>query len=112
MTNDMDYYVYEFALGWSLHDGLHRKFFYQKGIMTWGIRIKIAVEVAKGLCYIHDEKELIHRNIKSSNVLIFEETAKITDLHLSNPCSCKSPVPLRGPRPKCELYHPPEYVIF
>lgn len=56
----------------------------------WAKRIKIAVEAAKGLCYIHDEKTLIHCNIKSSNVLIFNggNTAKITDLHICNPCSC------------------------
>ena len=79
----------------------------------WSKRIKIAVEAAKGLCYIHDEKTLIHRNIKSSNVLIFNggSTAKMTDLHICNPCSCNFP-PIRGERPPCELYHPPEYVIF
>ncbi|XP_047946096.1 PTI1-like tyrosine-protein kinase 1 [Salvia hispanica] len=68
------------------------------------------IEAAKGLCYIHGEKALIHRNIKSNNVLIFNggSTAKITDLHICNPCSCNYP-PIRGERPPCKLYHPPEY---
>ncbi|KAL1542056.1 putative serine/threonine-protein kinase PBL23 [Salvia divinorum] len=118
MTRDMDYYVYEFASGRSLHDILHEELEdveqppYLEIIpeFPWAKRIKIAVEAAKGLCYIHDEKALIHRNIKSSNVLIFNggSSAKITDLHICNPCSCNFP-PIRGGRPPCELYHPPEY---
>ncbi|KAL1542055.1 LRR receptor-like serine/threonine-protein kinase fls2 [Salvia divinorum] len=113
MTDDMDYYVYEYASRRSLHTILHIKHAYGKDkiiSLPWPQRIKIGVEVAKGLCYIHDEKDLIHRNIKSNNVLIFEDgTAKIADLHISNPCSCNFPVPIRGGRPTCELYHPPEF---
>lgn len=116
MTDDMDYYVYEYASRRSLHAILHIKYPYgEEKIVSlpWSKRIEIAVDVASGLSFIHGKKDLIHRNIKSSNVLIFEDgTAKIADLHIFNPCSCNFPAPIRGRRPPCELYHPPEYVIF
>ncbi|KAL1542001.1 non-specific serine/threonine protein kinase [Salvia divinorum] len=94
VDGDMQVLVYESAPQGSLHDILHgRK---AAGLeaaagqaLTWSQRIKIAVGVARGLYYIHGLK-LIHRNIKSSNVLVFEdENAKITDLHPSTQCSCK-----------------------
>ncbi|KAG6404305.1 hypothetical protein SASPL_136551 [Salvia splendens] len=84
VDGDTQVLVYEYAPHGSLHDILHGG-----QALTWSQRIKIAVGVARGLCYIHDHK-LIHRNIKSSNVLVFEdENAKITDLHPSTQCSCK-----------------------
>ena len=77
--------------------------------LGWSQRIKIAVDVAEGVCYIHD-KQLIHHNIKSSNVLLFnDETTKMTDLHLSSPYTCNDP---HVGRPTCAHYHPPEYVVF
>lgn len=83
--------------------------------MSWAQRIKTAVEVAEGLVYIH-EKELIHRNISSSNVLLFyDEIAKITDLYVSIQCSCKAlypdePYPFIAHYSSSRDYHPPEYV--
>lgn len=83
--------------------------------LSWPQRIKIAFGAAKGLYYIH-KNGLVHCNIKSSNVLVFDdEVAKISDLHLSTRCSCKGsdvdlPYPFRSP--PCFAYHPPEYVVF
>lgn len=36
-----------------------------------GPKNQVAVDVTKGLNYIHDEKDLIHRNVKSNNVLFW-----------------------------------------
>ncbi|CAI9104864.1 OLC1v1003647C1 [Oldenlandia corymbosa var. corymbosa] len=83
--------AYEFASNGSLHDILHGR----KGVkgaqpgpvLSWAQRVKIAVGAAKGLEYLHEKASphIIHRDIKSSNVLIFDDdVAKIADFDLSN----------------------------
>lgn len=83
--------AYEFASNGSLHDILHGR----KGVkgaqpgpvLSWHQRVKIAVGAAKGLEYLHEKADphIIHRDIKSSNVLIFDDdVAKIADFDLSN----------------------------
>ncbi|KAH7516922.1 pto-interacting protein 1 [Ziziphus jujuba] len=83
--------AYEFASNGSLHDILHGR----KGVkgaqpgpvLSWAQRVKIAVGAAKGLEYLHEKADphIIHRDIKSSNVLIFDDdVAKIADFDLSN----------------------------
>ncbi|CAN1236342.1 Pto-interacting protein 1 [Linum grandiflorum] len=77
--------AYEFASNGSLHDILHGA---QPGpVLSWPQRVKIAVGAAKGLEYLHEKADphIIHRDIKSSNVLIFDDyVAKIADFDLSN----------------------------
>ncbi|XP_052619646.1 uncharacterized protein LOC111921387 isoform X1 [Lactuca sativa] len=56
--------------------------------LTWVQRIKICIDVAHGLNYIHnkieDERRIIHRDIKSGNILLTENwEAKIADFGLS-----------------------------
>ncbi|CAN4107105.1 unnamed protein product [Withania somnifera] len=83
--------AYEYAPNGSLHDILHG----QKGVkgaqpgpvLSWAQRVKIAVGAAKGLEYLHEKAQphIIHRDIKSSNVLLFDDdVAKIADFDLSN----------------------------
>ncbi|KAJ6806180.1 pto-interacting protein 1-like isoform X2 [Iris pallida] len=83
--------AYEFATMGSLHDILHGR----KGVkgaqpgpvLTWAQRVKIAVGAAKGLEYLHEKAQphIIHRDIKSSNVLLFDDdVAKVADFDLSN----------------------------
>ncbi|KAG6494622.1 pto-interacting protein 1-like [Zingiber officinale] len=83
--------AYEFATMGSLHDILHGR----KGVkgaqpgpvMSWHQRVKTAVGAAKGLEYLHEKAQphIIHRDIKSSNVLLFDDdVAKIADFDLSN----------------------------
>uniref|UniRef100_A0A5B6YZ22 Putative pto-interacting protein 1 isoform X1 n=1 Tax=Davidia involucrata TaxID=16924 RepID=A0A5B6YZ22_DAVIN len=83
--------AYEYASNGSLHDILHGR----KGVkgaqpgpvLTWAQRVKIAVGAAKGLEYLHEKSQphIIHRDIKSSNVLLFDDdVAKIADFDLSN----------------------------
>ncbi|XP_068332206.1 PTI1-like tyrosine-protein kinase 1 isoform X1 [Pyrus communis] len=83
--------AYEFATMGSLHDILHGR----KGVqgaqpgptLDWMQRVKIAVYAARGLEYLHEKVQpaIIHRDIRSSNVLLFEDfKAKIADFNLSN----------------------------
>lgn len=55
-------------------------------VLSWTQRVKISIGAAKGLKYIHEKAEM-HRNIKSSNILLFADydAVKITDLRLSRP---------------------------
>jgi serine/threonine protein kinase len=56
-------------------------------VLSWSQRVKIAVGAAKGLEYLHEKAQphIIHRDIKSSNVLLFDDdVAKIANFDLSN----------------------------
>jgi pto-interacting protein 1 len=83
--------AYEFATMGSLHDILHGR----KGVqgaqpgptLDWMQRVRIAVDAARGLEHLHEKVKpaIIHRDIRSSNVLLFEDfKAKIADFNLSN----------------------------
>lgn len=74
--------VYEYASRGSLDSLL------KATSLTWTKRIKICLDVARGLNYLHDlkgtQQRVIHRDIKSSNILLDENwNAKISDLGLS-----------------------------
>lgn len=74
--------VYELALNGSLDRHL------DSTCLTWTQRIKICLDAATGLCYLHDDKgthqRVIHRDIKTSNILLDEDwNAKISDMGLA-----------------------------
>ncbi|CAH1445239.1 unnamed protein product [Lactuca virosa] len=74
--------VYEHAY----HGSLDRHL--SANTLTWWKRLKICLTAAKGLCYLHDpkgtEQRVIHRDIKSSNILLDESwNAKLSDMGLS-----------------------------
>ncbi|GJW36960.1 kinase-like domain, phloem protein 2-like protein [Tanacetum coccineum] len=78
--------VYEFASNGSLGDylGSTDNLIY----LTWAQRIKICIDIARGLHYLHtrveDERRIIHRDIKSDNILLCKNwEAKIADFGLS-----------------------------
>ncbi len=51
--------------------------------LDWSIRIRIAIDIAAGLNFLHHEK-IMHRDIKSLNVLLDKSNgAKLTDFGLS-----------------------------
>ncbi len=51
--------------------------------LQWDMRMRIAIEMAKGLIYLHEEN-IVHRDIKSLNVLLDEHyKARLTDFGLS-----------------------------
>ncbi|KAI7734494.1 hypothetical protein M8C21_033166, partial [Ambrosia artemisiifolia] len=57
-----------------------------KANITWPVRLKICIGIARGLVYLHEESpmRIIHRDIKASNVLLDENlNAKISDFGLA-----------------------------
>ncbi|XP_057524777.1 putative serine/threonine-protein kinase-like protein CCR3 [Amaranthus tricolor] len=81
--------VYEYMKNGALYDHLHDRKNIEKGysvINSWKIRIKIALDAARGIEYLHNYAvpPIIHRDIKSSNILLDSDwTARVSDFGLS-----------------------------
>ncbi|XP_061369857.1 probable receptor-like protein kinase At2g42960 [Gastrolobium bilobum] len=76
--------VYEYVNNGNLEQWLHGGM--QHGTLTWEARIKVILGTAKALSYLHEaiEPKVIHRDIKSSNILIDDEfNAKVSDFGLA-----------------------------
>ncbi|XP_057851660.2 serine/threonine receptor-like kinase NFP [Cryptomeria japonica] len=63
------YLIYEYVDNESLNLWLHRPSVGFQGL-TWRTRLQIALDVATGLNHIHERTGIVHRNLKSSNVLL------------------------------------------
>lgn len=77
--------VYEYVNNGNLEQWLHGDK-YQLGTLTWEARMKVILGTAKALAYLHEaiEPKVIHRDIKSSNILIDTEfNAKVSDFGLA-----------------------------
>ncbi|KAJ1424459.1 TNFR/NGFR cysteine-rich region [Sesbania bispinosa] len=89
--------VYEYMAHGSLHQHLHGKSKALKEQLDWVRRVTIAVQAARGIEYLHGYAcpPVIHRDIKSSNILIDEEhNARVADFGLSllGPADSSSPL--------------------
>ncbi|KAK9157136.1 hypothetical protein Scep_003710 [Stephania cephalantha] len=110
--------AFRFATKGSLHDILHGR----KGVegakpgpvLSWSQRVKIACGAARGLEYLHEKVQapIVHRDIRSSNVLLFDDfVAKIADFNLTNQ-SPDSAARLHSTRVLGTFgYHAPEYAM-
>ncbi|PHU08119.1 hypothetical protein BC332_24608 [Capsicum chinense] len=73
--------VYEQMEAGSLADLL-----FKDSRLSWSQRVQVAIDTAKGLCYLHEEcsNQIIHCDIKPQNVLLDENlTAKIADFGMA-----------------------------
>ncbi|KAE8694356.1 putative receptor-like protein kinase [Hibiscus syriacus] len=77
--------VYEYVNNGNLEQWLHGEI-WQHGTLTWEARMKVILGTAKALAYLHEavEPKVVHRDIKSSNILIDDEfNAKVSDFGLA-----------------------------
>ncbi|KAL4200517.1 hypothetical protein AMTRI_Chr02g211610 [Amborella trichopoda] len=70
-------YISPGSLASFLYDGPGRK----TPPLTWAQRLKIAVDVARGLNYLHFDREVPHGNLKATNILLDgpDLTARVAD---------------------------------
>ncbi|KAK0597755.1 hypothetical protein LWI29_028339 [Acer saccharum] len=75
--------VYEYMENGDLQEHLSDS---SANVLSWEGRLRIAVEAAQGLEYLHNgcKPPIIHRDVKSTNILLFENfEAKLADFGLS-----------------------------
>ncbi|KAL7263022.1 hypothetical protein ACSBR1_001234 [Camellia fascicularis] len=74
--------VYEFITNGTLFDHIHNKH-----DISWQIRLQIAMETAGALSHLHSERKasvpIIHRDVKTTNILLDDNTAKLSDFRAS-----------------------------
>ncbi|XP_021724590.1 probable receptor-like protein kinase At2g42960 [Chenopodium quinoa] len=77
--------VYEYVNNGNLEQWIHGAMRHH-GTLTWEARIKVLLGTAKALAYLHEsiEPKVVHRDIKSSNILIDTDfNAKVSDFGLA-----------------------------
>ncbi|WOG98894.1 hypothetical protein DCAR_0418240 [Daucus carota subsp. sativus] len=80
-SNNRRLIVVEFMPNGTLHDLLH----VSGSVPSWNRRLRLAIQIAKGVSHLHSlSPPVIHRDIKSSNVLIdFSRSARLSDFGLA-----------------------------
>ncbi|XP_057493833.1 leucine-rich repeat receptor-like serine/threonine-protein kinase BAM3 [Actinidia eriantha] len=68
-NKEINLLVYEYMRNGSLGEALHGK---KGSFLGWHLRYKIALEAARGLCYLHHDCSplIVHRDVKSNNILL------------------------------------------
>lgn len=78
--------VYEYMPSGSLENHLLVDLLPGKPPLDWSTRIKVALQAAQGLEYLHETNKppIIHRDLKSSNILLDKDfNAKLSDFGLA-----------------------------
>ncbi|CAH9099983.1 unnamed protein product [Cuscuta europaea] len=76
--------IYSYMENGSLDYWLHERLDSDNLCLSWNTRLKIALGAARGLSYLHNEPNIVHRDIKSSNILLDERfEAHLADFGLA-----------------------------
>ncbi|XP_061948384.1 LEAF RUST 10 DISEASE-RESISTANCE LOCUS RECEPTOR-LIKE PROTEIN KINASE-like 1.3 isoform X2 [Populus nigra] len=74
--------VYEYIPNGTVADHLHGRQS-NSGLLTWPVRLSIAIETASALAYLHTS-DVIHRDVKTTNILLDNDFhVKVADFGLS-----------------------------
>ncbi|EOA33573.1 hypothetical protein CARUB_v10019714mg [Capsella rubella] len=82
-NKDTNLLLYEYMPNGSLGERLHGS---KGGHLQWETRHRVAVEAAKGLCYLHHDCSplILHRDVKSNNILLDSDfEAHVADFGLA-----------------------------
>lgn len=102
------YLVYEMMQNGSLETQLHGPT--HGSALPWHLRMKIAVDVARGLEFLHERcnPPVVHRDLRSSNILLDSDfNAKLSDFGLAVSAQNKNNVKISG----TVGYLAPEYLL-
>ncbi|KAI4317931.1 hypothetical protein L6164_025757 [Bauhinia variegata] len=100
------YLIYEYVENGSLYSWLHE---HKDEKLNWKTRLRIAIDVANGLQYIHEHTRprVVHKDIKSSNILLDSNMrAKIANFGLAKSGCNAITMHIVG----TQGYIPPEYL--
>lgn len=97
--------VYDYQANGSLFSLIHGSKSTRAKPLHWTSCLKIAEDVAQGLCYIHQAWRLVHGNLKLSNVLLGSDFEACLSDYCLSALSHRHP---DGGNPDSAAYEPPE----
>ncbi|KAG5379969.1 hypothetical protein IGI04_027811 [Brassica rapa subsp. trilocularis] len=86
LETDVPVLVYEFIPNGNLFEHLHEDESDDHTITTWEVRLRIAIDIASALSYLHSaaSSPIYHRDVKSTNIMLDEKyQAKVSDFGTS-----------------------------